>query len=1127
MFLITALLTLLLSLPLFAQQPVRQLNLGEQLAPFKQYYESREDWPRSHGWKPYKRYEYDITQRAYPDGLIPAGARWEAWKNMDRMPRVALDEPWTPLGPFNHGGRSRVVRFHPDNPDIMFVGSVGGGLFRSDNHGESWYPITDQLPNLAIGSFEVSQSNPNIMFLGTGEGYFNGDGIAGVGLLKSVDGGQSWTMTALDYNYSQGTAILKINIDPRNPNIVLASTNDGLYRSTNGGDDFTMVRQGNINELKRDPQHPDTLLCAAGYPYGSTLNGVYRSTDNGVTWVNASTGLPNSSIIGRIVFDFFRENSLVVYAGVSGDFEFNGSEMIGVYQSLDNGQTWERMSNDDEPSHYASQGWYDMAIAVDPDDAATVLNAGLDIYRTNNGGVSWSQRSWWWHSFGEPTFSHADHHELVFHPVNPDEVWAVNDGGVFASYDNGGTWNEKNIGYNTYQYYAMGNATLDTLLAYGGTQDNGTSEYDGDGDWDMVFGGDGGYCVVDYTNDDVVYVEYQNGNRFRTDNGCQSFSEINPGITGSGPWVTPMVQDPFAPNTIYTTTNGGGGGVWMSPNQGRNGNWTSLGTVGNSNQVLAASWAQPGRLYLGSSNLVMRYDGTPGSWTNVTGNMPNTYVTRVTPDPYDPNTVYVTKSGFSGGHVWKSTQGGMVWTDITGNLPNVPCNDIVVDVNDPSILYAGNDLGVFRSVNNGATWEIFGEGLPVVRVDDMDMQTQSGKLRVATHGRGMWEIPTGSVSFSMLFPNGTELLPTGSNITLRWSGISFGGNVNLSINRSYPGGAWEPIANNITNDGAHAWIVTGPTTDHARFRVTHATQGDLADTSNADSRIANPGVVIVSPNGGETVFSGVNDTIWYQRTLVEGLVNIEINRSYPSDNWEMLADNVSNQDFYLWRVQLPGGENYRLRITSIDEPWLSDESDGNFVMRAPQMTLSVPNGGEVARIDAPFEITWSATEHTGGFRVMLNRNYPNGNWELLSPGTENDGSYMWTPRGQTTANARIRLATALDPIGTYMESAANFTIDVSTASTDPVIPAVFYVSQAFPNPFNPVTNFTLDVPSRMHVRAHITNELGQSVATLLDAEREAGRYTMTFDGSAYASGLYFLRVEAEQFVITRKLALLK
>ncbi|MCL4305618.1 T9SS type A sorting domain-containing protein [bacterium] len=1111
----------------FAQTADVQINVQNDLAPFKQYYESRAEWPRSHGWKPYMRYLYDVEQRAYPDGTIPAGARWRAWEEMQRMERVSLDEPWRALGPFNHGGRTRVLRFHPNNPNIMFAGSVGGGLYRSDNAGESWYPLTDALPNLAVGCFEISLSNPNIMFMGTGEGYFNGDAIKGIGLLKSVDGGVTWNLTSLNYTYSQGKSILKISIDPRNSNNVLASTNDGLYRSTNGGASFDLVRSGNINELKRDPQNPDVLLCAAGYPWGATQNGVYRSTDNGATWLPSSTGLPSSSITGRYVIDFFREYSLVVYCGVCGDFDYNGSQMIGVFRSLDNGVTWEQMSVPGEENHYASQGWYDMAIAVKPNDPEVVFNAGLDVYRSVNGGQNWSRRSWWHHSFGEPTFSHADHHELIFHPTDPNQLWDVNDGGIFVSYDNGQTWNEKNTGFDTYQYYAMGNATLDTALAYGGTQDNGTSRYDGDGDWDMVFGGDGGYCVVDYTNNNTIYVEYQNGNRYRSDDGGHNFSEINPGISGTGPWVTPIVQDPFAPNTIYTTTNGTGASVWMSPTQGRNGNWVNLGPVGSSNQVLAASPALPGRLYLGSSSSVFRYDTQDGQWINVSGNLPGTYTTRITPDPYDPNTVYVTKSGFSGGHVWKSVTSGTTWTDITGNLPNVPFQDVIVDLNDPAVLYAGGDIGVFRTENGGQSWHIFGDGLPAVRVDDMDMQTQSGVLRAATHGRGMWEIPTGSTTLAMLYPNGTELLAVGSTIQIRWSGTTFGGNVSLSLNRNYPSGAWETIVASTPNDGIHALIVSGPVTDHARFRITHLTQGDLSDTSNADSRIVNPALNLLSLNGGQTVLTGTNDTIRFERVLVEGSVSIELNRDYPSGNWQMLAENYSGADSYLWRVLQPGGERCRIRVTSDEQPWLNDMSETDFIMRAPQMTVLSPNGGEVVVVDQPYEITWGAAEYPGTFRVMLNRSYPDGNWELLTSVTENDGSWLWTPRGASTTRARIRLATPLDPLGTYVESAGDFTIEGGASVSDRPLPTAFQVGEVYPNPFNPSTQFTLDLPTRTHVTVRVTNQLGQTVATVLDAERDAGSHTIVFDGSGLSSGIYFLRVDAARETIVRKLTLLK
>lgn len=254
----------------------------------------------------------------------------------------------------------------------------------------------------------------------------------------------------------------------------------------------------------------------------------------------------------------------------------------------------------------------------------------------------------------------------------------------------------------------------------------------------------------------------------------------------------------------------------------------------------------------------------------------------------------------------------------------------------------------------------------------------------------------------------------------------------LSVNRDYPGGNWETIAANIANDGAHPWIVTGPTTNHARFRVLHTTDGTLSDTSNADTRIANPGVQVSYPNGGETVFTGVNDTIRFERTHAAGMLTIEINKNYPNGTWEMLADNVTHAEYYVWRVMQPGGENCRLKITSVDEEWLSDESDGDFVMRAPIMTLFAPNGGDTLAVNRDFEITWNADEHDGLIRLMLNRNYPNGTWELISASTDNDGSFMWPVRGNASTTARVRVATVLDPLGTYVESASDFTIDTGT-----------------------------------------------------------------------------------------------
>ncbi len=1088
-----------------------KVNLNGQLAEWRAYYGKQSNWPRSHGFKPFKRYEWDLMQRGWPTGDVPAGGLWEAYQQRERMPHASLDEPWVNLGPYNHGGRARVIRFHPTNPTIMFAGSVGGGLFKSTNAGVSWFSLTEALPNVAIGSFEIDPSDPQIMYLGTGEGYFNGDGIGGIGLLKSTDGGSSWSETGLNYDYAEGKAILRISIDPQDGQIVLASTNDGLYRSVNGGQTFTMMRSGNINELKRDPQHPDTLLCGGGNPWGANTNGIWRSVDNGVTWTRMTEGLPQVAQIGRIVLDFYRGNPQIVYAGICGTFNENGSQMLGVYRSVDNGQTWTQMSQDGE-NHYASQGWYDMAIAVKPNQSSVVISSGLDTYKSNNSGLFWTQKSWWFYSFGDPNFVHADHHEIVFHPTNPDELWEVTDGGIFRSQDAGENWTEMNSDFVTYQYYAMGNATLDTALAYCGAQDNGTTKWDGNPDWNEVFGGDGGYCVVDYANDDVVYAEWQNGHRARSDNGGLSFSDINPGIEGDGAWVCPMVLDPFDHNTIYTTTSNSTPRVWMSPTRG-SGNWSVVGNpVGGNNQCLDASSLVPGRLYLASESNVFRYDAG-GDWTNITGNLPGQWVTHVVPDRFNPDGVYVTLSGFNGAHVYKSTQAGGQWTNITGNLPDVPTNDIVVDLTEPSTLYVGTDIGVFRTVDGGTNWAVFGEVMPAVRVDDMEMQVATGKLRAATHGRGLWEIPTNSAALTMFFPNGAETFQPQQAITMRWGGVTFGGNVRIEMNRTYPSATWTTLFASTPNDGLENWTVTGPESDHVRFRISLIGQPEQADTSNADSRIVNPSLRLLWPNGGETVLSGVRDTVRIQRTLVSDLVHVDLNRDYPNGAWEELVPNIGG-DVYLWPVQLPASNNARIRIISQENPALGDTSDANFILRAPQMMLVNPLGGEQIPIAQPYQIHWDAPEHLGTMRISLNRDYPGGTWEVITQNTLNDGVHSWSPAGPPSTHCRIRVAAMFDPNQTYVESTGDFSLTTTSAEAPPELPSVFELGEPYPNPFNPVTQIDFALPARTHVLAAVFNRLGQQVALLANQEFDAGHHTLAFDGNYLSSGIYFIRITA-------------
>lgn len=1102
-------------------QQRQMIDINARLLPWKTHYESRDNWPRSCGWKPYMRYQWDMLQRTYPDGQVPAGALWEAYQQRQQMRRHPLDETWTNIGPFNHGGRARVLRFYPDNPTIMYAGAVSGGLWRSDDAGENWYPITDDLPNLAVGSFEFDLTNPQIMYLGTGEGYFNGDAVAGIGLLKSTDGGETWNTTGLAYPYSQGESVLQIDIDPRNGDIVLASTNDGLYRSTNGAVSFSMVRSGNIQELKRDPLNPNVLLCSSGGWSGGRL---YRSTDNGFSWTAISEGLPSLSEFGRAVIDFYQANPNIVYAGIASTSNWG---TLGIFRSTDNGLSWNQMSQPGT-NHYASQGWYDIGLAVKPDNSAIVLSAGLDVYRSTNSGFHWSQRSYWWEDFGRPDYVHADQHEIVFHPSNPEEVWIVCDGGIFKSTDAGLNWEEKNNGFATFQFYAMGNSTLSLEQAYGGTQDNGTFRWRGNPSWSAIYGGDGAYCVVDYTDDNTVYVEYQNGNRYRSDDFCQTWSSINSGIDGNGAWVTPMMLDPFDHMTLYTTTSSPSR-FWKSTNQGRAGSWQPLGQQLNGDmQVIDASPLVPDLLYVGTSSTVYRYNQENNEWENISRNLPGRWVTRVVADRFNAEGAYVTLSGFGGSHVWKLTEADGNWEDITGNLPNVPFQDVIQDPVELLTLYAGGDIGVYCTTDGGATWEIFGEGLPVARVDDMDLQPLNGMLRAATHGRGMWEIPTNSSPLAWIYPNGGEMLAIGDEVELHWGGLALHGNVTIDVNRDYPSGNWETLFADIPIEGGSAaWTVTGPETDHVRFRIQHTTIPGQSDTSDADAAIRVPGLDLVWPDGGELVLAGVFDTVRFVRTLVPEMLRAELNRSYPDGAWELIEENVSGSDWARWRVMMPGGEHCRIRVSSMDRPEISCESGADFTLRSPVMDVLAPDGGETVYIGTPYLVQWTAEEHEGNILIYLNRDYPEGNWELQGSWRPNSGSSNWVPDGQPSANCRIRVSTIYDATGSFAVSESDFELLTLSADAACGIPDNYRLSPPYPNPFNPSTRFVMELPERTPVSAVVFNRLGQEVATLVSDVLNPGRHSITFDAAGLPSGVYFIRVSAFEETEVLKAVLLR
>jgi hypothetical protein len=648
---------------------------------------------------------------------------------------------WTWLGPGNIGGRVRSIVVHPTNAQIIWVGSVGGGIWKTTNGGASWIPLDDFMVNIAVTSLVMHPSDPNVIYAGTGEGFGNIDSLRGAGVFKTTNGGTTWTQLASTSN-SDWYWVNRLAINPGNGQIILAATNTGIYRSTDGGASWSNRSFTRALDINFNPLNGNECI-ASGSPDAR------YSTDGGQTW-NIASGLPP---FGRVEVAYARSNPAIVYASVDN----NSGEL---YRSTNGGQSYTLVNSGLQ--YLRGQGWYDNALWVDPTDSDNVIVGGLDLWRSVNGGASLTQISQW---FSAPTSAHADHHVIVessqFGQLGNRTVFFGNDGGIYKTTDYLATtlttgWIELNNNLGITQFYGgAGNPTSGRIL--GGTQDNGTLRYTGNTEtWNTPYGGDGGWCAADPTDSNYFYGEYVNLQIHRSTNGGISSSSIYSGLTdaeqGRANFIAPFILDPNNPNTLLA----GGDQLWRSTNvKATTPTWSPI-KASSSYYISAIAVAK------GNSNIIwvghgdgavyFTTNGTAASplWTRVDTNspgLPNRYCTRITIDPTNSNRVYVTFGGFSSGNVWRSDNGGGSWTNITSNLPSAPVRSLAVWQQNPSNLYVGTEIGIFASADGGQSWSPSNDGPTNCSVDELFWMGNT--LVAVTHGRGMFSIDITGQPFSI------------------------------------------------------------------------------------------------------------------------------------------------------------------------------------------------------------------------------------------------------------------------------------------------------------------------------------------------------------------------------------------
>ena len=616
---------------------------------------------------------------------------------------------WTEIGPSNIGGRTRQLVFEPGNPDVMYVAAVAGGVWKTSDRAKSWRQLTDlAIPNIAVNSLAIDPGAPRTLYAGTGEGYFNGDGVRGAGIFKTVDGGTTWTRLAAtatpDFRF-----VNDVIVSPRSSNRLYAATRTGVWRSTNGGNTWSRVLDGSsvlgCFDLAVQPNGDDGFIFATcgTFIYGAR-SGIYRAPDDGgkVAWEQVYT----EQNIGRTSLAIAPSNQEVIYAlaadagpGVYQDgfravFRSTGSGAAG---------TWTAQVRNTDPNKintlllsnpvyavlhdcrlgssniFLNQGWYDNAIAVDPADAERVWAGGVDLFRSDDGGRNWGVASYWWFPRGvdgttrHPNYAHADQHAIAFDPgyngTTNKTMFVTSDGGVHRTLDaraNVGTslqnvcgapvagavpWVPLNTGYAVTQFY-HGAVYPDGETFFGGTQDNGTihGSLQGGGAWREIQGGDGGYVAVDPLATDTLFAEFTGLSITRSQDGGATFVSATSGINNDPgfAFIAPFHMNARDPRQLLT----GGWYIWRTLNQADSWQRASAITPGQGSvSAIGVSPVDPNRAVVGMSDGYLLFTHTLQSANQTTSwasSRPRTgFASSIHWDPLNADLVYATYATFN------------------------------------------------------------------------------------------------------------------------------------------------------------------------------------------------------------------------------------------------------------------------------------------------------------------------------------------------------------------------------------------------------------------------------------------------------------------------------------------------
>jgi photosystem II stability/assembly factor-like uncharacterized protein len=719
-----------------------------------------------------------LTNSSQSQEVNPLMLSWP--KYLEHKANTTFKLQWVPLGPVVNSARVDAVQCDPSRPGTWYAGFGSGNLWKTIDHGLSWKPIFEDQPALSVGDFTLAPSNPDIIYLGTGE-YLKKPRnftLPGAGVFRSDDGGETWKHIGLENSWH----IAKIKVHPQNPDIVFVAvlghlwtpnTDRGIYRSVNGGKSWEQVLFVNdktgANDIVISPSKPDVIYASLweNYPgiYGKE-SAIYKSTDGGTSWLKLLGGLPDGDKNGRTGIAVSYQNPNKVYV-FTDNLNRDKNRSAECYKTIDGGVSWKRTHSDDLLI-YSGIGWYFSDCAVNPQNDEEIYLLGVKMAHSSDGGQHFDLVGGdVYHLFPSPAVPfHLDQCDIWINPANPQELAVGNDGGFYYSYNKGRSWMHYN-NLPTGEFYDISVDNQSPSNIYGGVQDD-ASVFGPATEWNPRFadkwkyiwvdawsGGDGCYTLADPDDPNVIYTSSQHGGIFRKDMAADRSAFIQPQFPKGTKeqlnfnFIAPYLISKFnskvlyhAGNYLFKSTNKGDKWELISPDFSKSADPDKQATAAG---ALSESPVKAGLIVVGTDKgSVWITDDDGKTWTERSAGLPNRYIRSVVLSKFSNDRIYLAMTGINeddlSAHLFVSENLGKNWTSITANLPDETVNCIAEDPLNQNFLYAGLHRGVFLSVDRGVSWSLLGSNMAPTVISDLVIQERELDLVAGTHGRGIYKM---------------------------------------------------------------------------------------------------------------------------------------------------------------------------------------------------------------------------------------------------------------------------------------------------------------------------------------------------------------------------------------------------